>query len=482
MAKSVKENYALTFFDTVMSMAFPLITLPYVTRILSPDSIGHVYFYLNILSYITLLTALGIPLYGVREIAKNRNDLEKCNHMALELLILHLILTAVGYLLVFVLCVSAGKIREDIPLFAVLSISLFFTTIGVSWFFQAVEDFRYITIRSLLVKILSLILLFSLVRSRDDVIWYGFVLVCGSVGNNLFNLFRLRKYLRRTDFKRELNPFKHVRPASKVFLLNLTVGIYTQLSVFLLGFLQSDAAVGYYTMAQKIVSILNSIVLALTTVLLPRLSNFVGNRQLDDFKALGNKSLSFSLAISLPICTGLIVLAKPLIIVLFGEAYEPSIIVLMIWAPVLVIIGLSQLYGKSLLYSTGHEMIMTFCTLIGMIVYLIVAIPGVIYFSIVGATVGSLCAELAVTGSMMFWGRNSHPCTVFRKDNLVYLVASLMMAFIIFIGLRFVDDFIVQLVVGIFLGFLTYCIILGISHDPFYKELINYIRSYGRKS
>ena len=232
MEKSIKANYALTLFDIVMGMAFPLITLPYVTRILSPESIGHVYFYLNILSYITLFTALGIPLYGVREVAKCRNDEINRNKLSLELLILHLILTAFAYFIVFILCLTIGKIREDVPLFLVLSISLFFNTIGVSWFFQAVEDFKFITIRSLLVKIISLILLFTIVKSKTDVLLYGIVLVCGSVGNNIFNLVRLNSFLSKKDFNKGIKPFSHVKPASKVFVLNLTVGIYTQLSVF----------------------------------------------------------------------------------------------------------------------------------------------------------------------------------------------------------------------------------------------------------
>lgn len=477
MAKSVKVNYMLSLFDIVMGIAFPLITLPYVTRILSPDNIGHVHFYLNILSYITLLTALGIPLYGVREIAKNRNDEKSRNKVAIEILLLHLILTIFAYIIVFILCITVAKIKEDIPLFAVLSISLFFSTIGVSWFFQAIEDFKYITLRSLLVKIISLILLFSLVKSKSDILWYGVVLVGGSVGNNVFNLVRLNKYIKREDFDRNLNPLKHIQPACKVFVLNLTIGIYTQLSVFLLGFLQTDAAVGYYTMAQKIVAVLNSIVLALTTVLLPRLSNYIGNNQQEEFKVLGNKALSFVLAISLPVCAGLITLSRPIVMVLFGEQYKPSIIVLVIWAPILTIIGLSQIYGKSLLYSTGHEMLMALCTAIGMIVYLIVGIPGIIYYSIVGASVGSFAAEFAVTGSMMLLGRNYHPCSCFRKYNLSYLVASLLMGISIYCCIHYLNDPLTQLIIGIPIGIVVYMYILKALKSSFYTEVSSILKN-----
>lgn len=471
MAKSVKINYALTLFDIFMGIAFPLLTMPYVARILTPTNIGHVYFYLNILSYITLVVALGIPLYGVREIAKERENVAVRNKTAIELLVLHIILTAIGYLVVFILCFSVDKIKEDIPLFAILSISLFFSTIGVSWFFQAIEDFKYITIRSLIVKVISLILLFALVRSREDIIWYGVVLVCGSVGNNIFNFLRLRKFISWKDINNNINPFRHVKPASKVFVLNLTIGIYTQLSVFLLGFLQSDADVGYYTMAQKIVTVLNSIILALTTVLLPRLSKYVGNRQESEFKELGDKAISFVLAISLPICVGLITLSRPIIMVVFGENYEPSIIVLKIWAPIIMIIGLSQIYGKSILYSTGHEMLMTICTFIGMLAYLLIGIPGVLYYSIVGASVASFCAELIVTGSMVCLGRNYHPCTFMRKQNLVYIVAGFFMFVVMLLCVQLSNNYYLQIVTSIPLGVISYMQTLKILGSDFYFEI-----------
>lgn len=478
MAKSVKINYALTLFDIFMGIAFPLLTMPYVARILTPTNIGHVHFYLNILSYITLFVALGIPLYGVREIAKERGNVAVRNKTAIELLVLHMILTALGYFAVFILCFSVDKIKEDIPLFAILSISLFFSTIGVSWFFQAIEDFKYITIRSLIVKVISLILLFALVRSREDIIWYGVVLVCGSVGNNIFNFLRLRKYISWKDINNNINPFKHVKPASKVFVLNLTIGIYTQLSVFLLGFLQSDADVGYYTMAQKIVAALNSIVLALTTVLLPRLSKYVGNRQEQEFNDLGNKAISFVLAISLPICVGLITLSRPIIMVLFGEDYEPSIIVLIIWAPIITIIGLSQIYGKSILYSTGHEMLMTLCTFLGMITYILVGIPGVKYFSIAGASVGSFCAELMVTGSMIFLGRHYHSCTFMRKQNLSYVVAGVTMFVVMSLCIQVSHNYYLQLIIGIPLGAISYMFILKILRNDFYLEVEQILLKY----
>lgn len=480
MAKSVKVNYILNFTNIVLGIIFPLITFPYVTRILSPGGIGQVQFYSSIIEYVTLFTSLGIPLYAVREIAKVRDDAKQRNKLTVEILVLHLLLSFVGYIVIGVLAFTVPRIHENFPLFFILSLAIILNTIGTPWFFQAVEDFTYITIRSLFVRIISLALLFLMVRDAEDLIPYGIVLTCGSAGNNIFNLIRLKKYISIDDFRSRIQPFVHIVPTLKVFLLNVTIGIYTQLSAVLLGFLQNNEAVGYYAMPQKIVTVVLTMVTALAGVLLPRLSNYVGQNNTEQFKLLGNKAISFVLALTLPIAVGMALLAKPITLLMFGDQYLQSYPVLVIWAPIIAIIGLSQVYGKSLLYSTGHEMTMVLCTVFGMIVYLGLGIPGIMKFSIYGAAVASFVTEVAVTISMMYLGRNYHPCTIFRKENLTYLFASLIMGIPVYLCTLF-DSVIIQIVVGIPVGVLTYVTFLIIKKDAFYMEIKETVKSYKRK-
>lgn len=476
MARSVKVNYALNLTNIVLGIVFPLITFPYVTRILSPGGIGQVQFYSSIIEYVTLFTALGIPLYAVREIAKVRDDKNKRNKLTAEILTLHLLLSAVGYVAVAVLAFVVPHIHENVPLFLILSLSIILNTIGTSWFFQAVEDFTYITIRSLFVRIISLVLLFIMVRDANDIIPYGIVLTCGSAGNNIFNFIRLKKYVSFEDFHQRLEPFIHVLPTLKIFLLNVTIGIYTQLSVVLLGFLQSNDAVGYYAMPQKIVTVILTMVTALSGVLLPRLSNYLGNNNAEQFKQLGNKAISFVLALTLPIAVGLVLLSKPMTILLFSETYIQSYPVLVIWAPIIAIIGLSQVYGKSILYSTGHELLMTLCTVLGMLVYLGVGFPAIMKYSIYGAAAASFFAEVTVTLSMMILGKKYHPCTIFRKENLTYVLAALIMAIPVYFC-TLIKANIWQLIIGIPVGAITYLLILIIKKDSFSAEIINSIKS-----
>ena len=476
MAKSVKVNYVLNLINIVLGIIFPLITFPYVTRILSPGGIGQIQFYSSIIEYVTLFTSLGIPLYAIRAIAKVRDDKEKRNKLTAEILTLHLLLSGVGYIAIGILAITVAKISENVPIFLILSLSIALNTIGTQWFFQAVEDFKYITIRSLIVRIVSLILLFVMVRDSGDLLQYSIVLTCGSAGNNIFNFIRLRKYVSADVLKEKMQPFIHIAPSLKIFLLNVTIGIYTQLSAVLLGFLQTNEAVGYYAMPQKIVTVVLTIVTALAGVLLPRLSNYVGQNNKEQFKQLGNKAISFVLALTLPIAVGMALLAKPITLLMFGNQYLQSYPVLVIWAPIIAIIGLSQVYGKSILYSTGHEVLMTICTLLGMLVYLGVGIPGIIKFSIYGAAIASFCAEIVVTLSMMILGKNYHPCTFFRKENLTYLCASLIMAIPVCLC-KLIDSNILQLIIAIPVGAFAYFSVLVIKKDSFYLEIKEAVKS-----
>ena len=172
MPQSVKANYILNLINTGTQMLFPLITFPYACRVIQADGIGQVNFFSSIIGYISLFTALGIPMYGIREIARDRNNVVKMNRTAVEILLLHMLLTVLGYIAVAILCLTVPQVKADIHLFWVLSLTIFFTTIGCEWFYQGIEDFKYITVRGLIVKSISMLLLFAFVKTKDDLIYY----------------------------------------------------------------------------------------------------------------------------------------------------------------------------------------------------------------------------------------------------------------------------------------------------------------------
>ena len=191
MAKSVKANYLFNLINSASQLLFPLITFPYASRIMMAGGIGQVNFFQSIISYISLFTCLGIPMYAMREVAKVRDNGKKMTQIAVEILLLHAFLSLLGYVVVAIVCMIVPQVQTNVPLFLILSVTIFFTAIGCEWFYQGIEDFKYVAVRGLIVKSVSIVLLFLLVKTKEDILWYGIYTVLGTLGGNVFNFIRL---------------------------------------------------------------------------------------------------------------------------------------------------------------------------------------------------------------------------------------------------------------------------------------------------
>lgn len=478
MGKSIKINFLFNLINTVTSLLFPLITFPYVSRILLPEGIGIINFYQSIVQYIVLLSSLGIPMYAIRETAKYRDDRRKSSITTLEILSLHFILTFIGYLIVFILCCTVSEIKENIPLFLILSAQLFFTVIGCEWFYQGVEDFKYITIRSIIVRTISVVFLFIFVKSREDILLYGVYCVAGIYAGNVFNFYRLRKYL---DFSvlKELKPFKHLKPALKIFVLNLVISLYVNLNSVMLGFLKGPESVGFFTAATKITQLLLGLTSALGTVMLPRLSNLVANNNISEFNRLANLATKFMFAITLPLSVAVIMLADNLILLLSGNAYEEAILTLQILSFIIFAIGLSGVLGLQILYPLGKENIVIKSTAVGAAINFLLNFILIPKFSHQGAAVATLVAEIGVTATMMYIGRGFIPINWKDKELLNYVIGTLMMAVGIYLVFLFKMDIIPELIISFIIGCIIYALYLKIKNDSIFNmtagRLINKI-------
>lgn len=471
MSRSVKVNYIFSLVSTVTGFLFPLIAFPYASRILLADGIGQVNFFQSIINYVSLLSCLGIPMYAIREISKVRDNAAERNRTALEILILHLLLTLLGYVAVAVLAATVAKIQLDVPLFLLLSLSIVFVTIGCEWFYQGVEDFKYITIRSVIVRTVSLLLLFLLVKTKQDIIWYAAYTVLGAAGGNIFNFVRLRKYIHKSDLQwSQLRPFRHFLPALHIFALNLIISIYINLNSVMLGFMKSNESVGLFTAATKLTQATLGIVSSLGAVMLPRLSNLISNQQWDKFRALSQKSMSFVVAITLPLSVALMLVAPYIIPIFCGESYFEAISTLFIISPIVLLIGMSNVLGIQILYPQGKENTVIVCTAIGAIVNFALNLWLIPHFAQDGAAVATVVAELLVTGSMLVLGRKHLPLK-WDKSYWTYIAASLLMGIVIY-GCKFLNlNNISTLLLSLALGTLVYVFCLMVAKDPIYLQM-----------
>ena len=477
MAQSVKVNYILNLINTGTQMLFPLITFPYVCRVIEADGIGQINFFQSIISYISLFTCLGIPMYAIREIARDRSDVVQMNRTAMEILLLHSMLTLVGYAIVAILCLTVPQIQVNIPLFLILSLTIFFTAIGCEWFYRGIEDFKYITIRGLIIKTVSVVLLFIFVKSKTDLLYYGCYTVFGVLGGNIFNFFRLRKYIHRENIIfSELHIKRHVKPVLKVFSFSVVTSIYLQLNTVLLGFLKNALAVGYFAAATKVMQMLLMMSSCLGSVMMPRASHLIAENKEDEFNRLIQKSYDFTLAIALPMTIGLIFCAPSLITALCGVKFEHSILPSQIIAPIILMVAISNVFGIQVLFPKGKINIVTLCCGIGAVADLILNLCLIPFFSYIGTSIAYLGAEVATTVSMYFIGRKYIPIIYFKKSHLTYALGCIVMALALYgISLLQLPTLTILLLQGC-CGVLAYFIILCICKDEMLVQILSKIK------
>lgn len=468
MGKNIKANLAFNIINTGTQLLFPLVTFPYVCRIIGVEGVGQVEFLNSIISYIYLFTSLGIPMYAIREIARVRDDIKKMNQIVVEILILHLILTALGYVIVGILCIGVPQIAVAKALFIILSLNLFFLAIGCEWFYQGIEDFGYITIRGLCVRIVSAALLFLFVKSEQDLLLYGAYCVIGTVGSNVFNFFRLRKYVHTTNIVwANLNIKRHLFPATKVFAFNVITSLYLKLNPMILGFFSGNAAVGFYTAATKILAILITMTTCLSQVIMPRASKLIADDNNNEYSSLIQKSFDFTLFLSIPLSIGLICTAPFLIRVFCGESFEESIIASQIVAPIAMIVGISNVLGIQILYPRGEiNKVIVSCG-IGALADLILCFLFIPSFSYIGAAIAYLVAECATTISLIIISRKKLPISL-NNSHLHFLLAGIIMILALFyLNSRLSLSDPMMLLVNTLIGALVYVIYLIIVKDSF---------------
>lgn len=477
--KSVKFNFVMNFILTLSSILFPLITFPYVSRILLPEGTGRISFVTSIVAYFAMFGMLGIANYGIRECAKVRDDASKLSKTVQEIFLLNTIAMSVSTALYVIAIVSVPRLAQDQQLFWINILTLVFTLLGVEWVYKGLEQYQFITIRSLAFKVLSLILMFLLVKQETDVVTYGTITVVAAVGSNLFNFINLRRVV-RFEKHEKLNVTQHIKPTMDFFFLTIATVIYTNLDVVLLGFIHNDAAVGYYNAAVKIKSVLVTLVTSLGAVLLPRLSFYIENNNTEEFIRLTRKSLNFIFVSAIPMCVYFIAYAKDGILFLSGQGYEQAIFPMMILMPTLVFIGLSNLIGIQIMVPLGKEKLLVRSVCYGAITDLILNVLLVPSMGVVGSAVANVAAELVVVVYQWYAVKHYMKDVFDRQNNSKIILAVLMSSVTLFVPLAFGSSF-MTLVVSATVYFGVYGLSLIALKEDFITDVFSKVVRFKKR-
>ena len=397
MAKiqSVKFNFVMNSILTMSAMIFPIITYPYVTGILGPQGIGTVSFANSVVTYFSMFAQLGIPTYGIRACAKVRDNREELSRVTQEILLINLVTCVVSYVLFFISLQAIPQLREEKGLYLVMSSMILFNSIGAEWLYKGLEQYRYITLRSVLFKFIALVGMFLLIHEEGDYVIYGGITIFASVGSNLLNLINL-KWLVDVRPMGHYNFRRHLRPIFVFFAMSIATTVYTNMDNVMLGFLRGTTENGYYDAAVKIKNILVSVVASLGTVLLPRVSYYVERGEKEAFAQATQKALRFVFLLAMPLCLYFILFARPSIYLLSGKAFEASILPMQLIMPTLVFIGLTNIMGIQILVPTGREKQVLFSEIVGAVVNVVANSLLIPQMGAAGAAIGTVLAELAV--------------------------------------------------------------------------------------
>ena len=471
--KSVKFNFIMNFILTLSNFIFPLITFPDVSRILQASGLGKVGFATSIVAYFSMIAMMGIPTYGIKACAKIRDDGYKLTKTVYELLILNTVFLVFALTLLLLSVIFIEKLYLDKELYIILAFSMLFNVLGVEWLYKALEQYSYITIRSIFFKIASLILLFIFVKESDDIIPYAMLTVLASVGAGILNFYNLRKIitLHKITFK-QLEIIKHIKPSFTFFLLTISITIYVNLDSVMLGFMTNDTNVGYYSTAVKIKQILISLVTSLGAVMLPRLAFYYEQKRFDKFKDLVKNALSFILIVSLPLTIYFTLYAKDAIFLLSGESFLASVEPMQIIMPTVFFIALSNLMGWQILVPMDKEKQIMLSTIIGALVGFLINLLMIPHWGVNAVALANLCAELSVTLVQIILLRN-FILPIFIRISIWRMLFSLLIA----LGVTFIIPFnfsvLINLLLSSFLFFGSYLISLLLLKEPMVHQIFS---------
>lgn len=360
--KSLRANSVLNVIKTLSSIVFPLITFPYISRVLLPTNVGKVNFGTSYISYFSILASLGISTYAIRECSSVREDNDSLNKKASEIFSINICTTVVSYVILAISLILFRKLDTYRVLIVIQSSTILFTTLGTDWLNSALEDFKYITLRTIAFQVLSLILMFCLVKSPDDYLKYAAISVFSASGANIVNIFYRKKFC-NISFVRNMNWKKHIKPILLLFVMILAQTIFSSVDVTMLGIMKSDYEVGIYSTAHKIENIISQVVSSLAWVVMPRMSFYFAEGNFEKINQMLRKTLALLMCIGIPSIVGVCVMSKEIVLIIGGVNYLDAALplIILMFSFAFSLIGGSFLGNMVLLPSKNENVYMWIC-------------------------------------------------------------------------------------------------------------------------
>lgn len=390
----LRRNLVYSLLLTLSTYLVPLVVFPYISRVLGPAGMGNIEFVDNVIDFAILFSMMGLTTLGVREIAKNRDNREQLDRTFSELFALNLISTFLVLCLLVGLLFFVPEFRAHRSLFIVGLTKVVFNLLWIEWFFKGVENFRYITIRSILVRLSFIAFVFLFVRTRDDCVVYYALWVGITVMNALCNWSYRKRYVSLVF--RHLHIVRYVKPFLFLGLFALLSAVYTHLNVVYLSFVSTDVEVGYFTTATKLYRVMIALFSALTSVMIPHMSVLVKRHDVAEIRRLTEKVFQLLFSFAFPVLIFIEVFADDLILLFAGDQFAEAVLPMRMVMPLLLVIGTEQILVLQLLIPMRKDRDILFSACVGVVACITVNLLLTAHLGSAGAALSWIAAEVAV--------------------------------------------------------------------------------------
>ncbi|QQP69566.1 oligosaccharide flippase family protein [Carnobacterium sp. CS13] len=475
--KSLIKNALYNFLYTGLNLLFPLIVSPYISRTLGASNLGKVNFATSIVSWFLLFATFGTATYGVREVAKQRDNKEKLSKLFSEIVVINGVLSLIVTIIYFVLVININQFSKELPLYLIMSLSIILNMFAIDWFYQGIEEYKYITIRSAIFKLISLVSIFLFVHEENHYVIYGLVSVLAISLSSILNFVYSKKFA-RFSFK-GINPFKHIKSLNIFFINTLIISIYTNLDQTLLGFFVNTKSVAYMNRSKAITGLAISISTAISNVTLPRASYYIDTNK-EKFNDLLKIIPKFILWITIPITVGIVVLAPNLMFLLGGEEFIEASVLLQIISLIIIFSPLAGYLQNQILIPTGNEKFGLYAALFSSIVSLILNFTLIPTLGYLGAGFTVVIAELISVTSRYYivkYKLEYNTVNFWDRSTRLYLISALLMGGLVLVIRNSIENSFVSLVVGAILGSGFYFLVLLLSKETVMMLILSKIKN-----
>lgn len=456
--KSIAMNAVLNAIKTICTIIFPLVTFPYVSRVLHTERLGAYNYSSSIINYFSLFAGLGVSTYAIREGSKYREDRNEFSEFASEIFTINTISTILSYTLLVLLLVFSDKLASYRTLLAVLSISIVFNTLGCEWIFSTYEEYGYITLRSIAFQILSMVFLFIFIHTEADIVKYAWLTVLSSSGANIVNCITRRKYCDiRLTVNRKL--FRHFIPIIVLFSNTLATNIYVNSDMTIVGYISGDYYTGLYSISSKLYFIIKNLLSSIIIVSIPRLSEALA-KDPKEYETIAGNVFDTLLLLVMPVVVGMISIANNIVVLIGGEEYVGAVFSLKLLSIALLFCMFGWFYTSCVLIPNKQEKKVLCATIIAAVSNLVLNFLLIPKWQHNAAAFTTVIAEAISLFICFYYGRMAFKTTTKTHDILSILVGNIAIIVVCSLVNHFIDSFILSTVFCVMGSILMYGVVI----------------------